>query len=184
MRFVLISICGCLLMIAAASCGRDGGRRGGGPPPDHDSGDIALDGGTITVLDSGPVGDGTTCEVCASDADCGPGLACVGADFAGGGMVGYACMWRVEAVGGDCTTVRPLRRAELSIDPAGAYVMVCMADDHCTTIRAYMRDCRGTGPFCDGEAICGLIRGTIDCEDDLDCPPDAVCSPEYSACMW
>ena len=158
--------------------------------------DTALDEGVDTALDTAldvlEAGSGTLppCSTCAKSSDCAANMVCVDLGF---GAPGRFCAYDQAKVG-DCTTVRPYRKAESLPLAGGGSAVVCVPSiATCQSVGMFKQKCTtgkncGPGGDCWARSSASFVC-TLECKDDLDCPVGSTCevlgtTTTVKRCLW
>jgi len=140
----------------------------------------------------GEVGSGTrpACSMCTISSDCLPGMVCT--DF-GIGSAGRFCAYKQSDVpAGDCTNVRPYRKAESVPIVGGGSATICWpAYAMCQAIGMFKMKCTsgkscGVGGDCWARSSASFVC-TLECADDYDCPVGSSCEllgGTVKRCLW
>lgn len=160
----------------------------GGVDAGTDSGsDVGLD-AAADVLEAGS-GTLAACSICSKSSDCGANMVCVDLGL---GTAGRFCAYEQAKVG-DCTTVRPYRKAESLPVAGGGSVVVCVPQyATCQSVGRFKQKC--TSGSCGPGGDCWARSGasfvcTLECKDDFDCPVGSSCgvlgtTTTVKRCLW
>ncbi len=154
--------------------------------------DEGVDTNLDTALDVLEAGSGTLppCSTCAKSSDCGANMVCVDLGF---GAPGRFCAYDQAKVG-DCTTVRPYRKAESLPLAGGGSAVVCVPSiATCQSVGMFKQKCTtgkncGPGGDCWAKSSASFVC-TLECKDDLDCPVGSTCevlgtTTTVKRCLW
>ncbi len=158
--------------------------------------DAAVDEGVDTALDVSldvlEAGSGTLppCSTCAKSSDCAANMVCVDLGL---GAAGRFCAYDQAKVG-DCTTVRPYRKAESLPLAGGGSAVVCVPSiATCQSVGMFKQKCTtgkncGPGGDCWAKSSASFVC-TLECKDDLDCPVGSTCevlgtTTTVKRCLW